>query len=75
MADLPCERSEVDIGVVSVVSQYMVYNCVYYCDTCYMCADLPERSATWERESNVPRITSLSPVSSFCVISPRTHIL
>jgi hypothetical protein len=21
------------IGVVSVVSQYMVYNCVYYCDT------------------------------------------
>jgi glycine/serine hydroxymethyltransferase len=24
------------IGVVSVVSQYMVYNCVYYCDTCYI---------------------------------------
>jgi hypothetical protein len=21
------------IGVVSVFSQYMVYNCVYYCDT------------------------------------------
>jgi hypothetical protein len=21
------------IGVVSVLSQYMVYNCVYYCDT------------------------------------------
>jgi hypothetical protein len=25
------------IGVVSVDSQYMVYNCVYYCDTCYLC--------------------------------------
>jgi hypothetical protein len=24
------------IGVVSVFSQYMVYNCVYYCDTCYI---------------------------------------
>jgi hypothetical protein len=24
------------MGVVSVVSQYMVYYCVYYCDTCYI---------------------------------------
>jgi hypothetical protein len=24
------------IGVVSVVSWYMVYNCVYCCDTCYI---------------------------------------
>jgi hypothetical protein len=23
------------VGVVSVYMQYMVYNCVYYCDTCY----------------------------------------
>jgi hypothetical protein len=24
------------IGVVSVYMVYMVYNCVYYCDTCYI---------------------------------------
>jgi hypothetical protein len=30
------------IGVVSAVSQYMVYNCVYCCDTCY----IPDASST-----------------------------
>jgi hypothetical protein len=29
------------IGVVSVVSQYMVYNCVYYCDR-VRCRDVRE---------------------------------
>jgi hypothetical protein len=28
------------IGVVSVVSQYMVYNCVYYCDTFMLIAGM-----------------------------------
>jgi hypothetical protein len=27
------------IGVVSVYMQYMVYNCVYYCDTYLCCFD------------------------------------
>jgi hypothetical protein len=29
----PHTLCDIIIGVVSVVSQYMVYNCVYYCDT------------------------------------------
>jgi hypothetical protein len=29
-------RCHIIIGVVCVCIQYMVYNCVYYCDTCYI---------------------------------------
>jgi hypothetical protein len=48
------------IGVVSVVIQYMVYNCVYCCDTCY----IPEPAlCPRQLDTRGPSLDGLSPMA------------